>query len=192
MYRAIVLALSLLIGIVHTASNEGGAGNVATETDVITKTDVVSGTDLFLKNTITTVSPRYMKAHHELTKQMKNPRVQPMDYWDKVAQCETGGNWKDRGNYSGGLGIATQTWEGYGGKQFARTPAQATRYEQIIVANRISVLGFQTKNVFLTLDDRLNNRPYFRPAAGFYGWGCIKTNDYLKPHTRHHKHTKKP
>jgi len=100
-------------------------------------------------------------------------------YWKKVAQCETAGDWKDGGNWGGGLGIARSTWQGYGGHQFASHPAKATILQQIVVANRIAVLGYQT-NEFLTLDDRLNNKPFFRPAVGFNGWGCIKNNTYLK------------
>ena len=40
-------------------------------------------------------------------------------YWDKVAQCETASNWKDRGKFAGGLGIYLQTWRGFGGQEFA-------------------------------------------------------------------------
>ena len=101
-------------------------------------------------------------------------------YWKKVAQCETGQNWQDGGNWGGGLGIARSTWEGYGGKQFASHPSKATVLEQIVVANRIAVFGWQT-NEFRTLDDKLNNKPFYRPAVGFNGWGCIKNNTYLKP-----------
>ena len=102
-------------------------------------------------------------------------------YWTKVAQCETSQNWKDRGNFSGGLGIAQSTWEGYGGLDFGRHPYDATVLEQIVVANRIAVFGYQTKNGFMTIEDRTNNTPFFRPAVGFNGWGCIKHNSYLKP-----------
>jgi hypothetical protein len=101
-------------------------------------------------------------------------------YWDKVAQCETRSDWKDRGKFAGGLGIYIQTWRGYGGQEFAPKQWLATRDEQIIVANRIALHGYQT-NEFLTLDDKLANRPFFRPPAGFLGWGCIKNNKYLKP-----------
>jgi hypothetical protein len=100
-------------------------------------------------------------------------------YWKKVAQCETAQNWQDGGNWGGGLGIARSTWEGYGGKQFASHPSKATVLEQIVVANRIAVFGWQT-NEFRTLDDKLNNKPFYRPAVGFNGWGCIKNNTYLK------------
>lgn len=101
------------------------------------------------------------------------------EYWKKVAWCETHGDWKNGGYYSGGLGIAQSTWEGYGGLEFAKHPYEATQFEQIVVANRIAVLGYQTKQ-YRTLDDKLNNKPFYRPAAGFSGWGCIKHNKYLK------------
>jgi hypothetical protein len=101
-------------------------------------------------------------------------------YWKKVAQCETGQDWQDGGNWGGGLGIATSTWKAYGGKQFASHPSKATVLQQIVVANRIAIFGWQT-NEFITLDDRLNGKTFFRPAVGFYGWGCIKNNKYLHP-----------
>jgi hypothetical protein len=100
-------------------------------------------------------------------------------YWKKVAQCETGNNWKNGGYYSGGLGMAHSTWVGYGGLEFAKHPYQATMLEQIVVANRVAVFGYQTSE-FLTLDDRLNNKPFYRPAVGFKGWGCIKNHTYLQ------------
>ena len=122
-------------------------------------------------------------AQLELNKQMKNPKVPSLKYWDKVAWCETHRNWKDGGNWAGGLGIARSTWIGYGGRDFASVPNKATRIEQIVIANRIAVFGHQTKNVYMTLDDKLNNKPFFRPRAGFNGWGCIK-NYIGKPKPR--------
>ena len=101
-------------------------------------------------------------------------------YWDKVAQCETRSDWQDRGHHAGGLGIALPTWRGFGGQEFAPKQWLATRLEQIVVANRIALHGYQTKE-FLTFDDKLANRPFFRPPSGFMGWGCIKNNKYLKP-----------
>jgi len=102
-----------------------------------------------------------------------------IDYWKKVAQCETAQNWKNGGYYSGGLGMAQSTWEGYGGTDFGKHPYNASILEQIVVANRVAVLGWQTHE-FRTLDDKLNNRPFYRPSVGFSGWGCIKHNSYLK------------
>jgi nucleoid-associated protein YgaU len=59
--------------------------------------------------------------------------------WDAVAQCESGGNWGiNTGNgYSGGLQFAPGTWAGNGGRQYAGNAHQATREQQIAVAERV-------------------------------------------------------
>ena len=59
--------------------------------------------------------------------------------WDDLARCESGGNWAiNTGNgYYGGLQFSLATWQGYGGAAFAAYPYQATRDEQIIVAERL-------------------------------------------------------
>jgi nucleoid-associated protein YgaU len=63
----------------------------------------------------------------------------PASAWDKVAQCESGGNWADdTGNgYYGGLQFAASTWRGYGGDAFAPRADEASRSEQIEIANRV-------------------------------------------------------
>jgi hypothetical protein len=103
-----------------------------------------------------------------------NPKPIPPDtFWDRLAWCETHGNWQNGGNWAGGLGIARSTWKRWGGHEFARTPDKATREEQIIVANRVAIFGWQSKDSYLTLDDRVNNRPHFRKPVGFNGWGAL-------------------
>ncbi len=59
--------------------------------------------------------------------------------WDAVAQCETGQNWATNSvpGYSGGLGFANQYWGAFGGTQYSKLPFQATREQQIAVAQRI-------------------------------------------------------
>ena len=59
--------------------------------------------------------------------------------WDRVAQCESGGNWKiNTGNgFQGGLQFTPTTWSGFGGREFAATANQATREQQIVVAERV-------------------------------------------------------
>jgi LysM repeat protein len=56
--------------------------------------------------------------------------------WDRLAQCESGGNWGiSTGNgYSGGLQFAQGTWRANGGSGSAHN---ASRSEQIRVAERI-------------------------------------------------------
>lgn len=54
--------------------------------------------------------------------------------WDRVAQCESGGNWHiNTGNgFHGGLQFTLGTWHSNGG---AGLPEKASREEQIRVAN---------------------------------------------------------
>jgi len=64
-----------------------------------------------------------------------------MAKWQKVAQCEEGGNWHVRGPiYSGGLGITEVNWMAYGGwiygAEYAATPA-----EQVAIAIKIQALN---------------------------------------------------
>jgi LysM repeat protein len=56
--------------------------------------------------------------------------------WDKLAQCESTGNWSiNTGNgFSGGLQFTPSTWRAFGGKGMAH---HASREEQIVVAERV-------------------------------------------------------
>lgn len=58
--------------------------------------------------------------------------------WDRIARCESGGNWHiNTGNgYFGGLQFNLASWRANGGRDFAARPDQATREQQITVANR--------------------------------------------------------
>ncbi|HET9879217.1 MAG TPA: transglycosylase family protein [Candidatus Limnocylindria bacterium] len=78
------------------------------------------------------------------------PRAPPApvgdDVWDRLAQCESGGNWAiNTGNgYYGGLQFSHGTWLAYGGGAYAEYPHQATREEQIAVAERLrAARGYQ-------------------------------------------------
>jgi hypothetical protein len=58
--------------------------------------------------------------------------------WDGIARCETGGNWSMHGSsFSGGLGFYNGTWSAFGGRQFAANAGDASREEQIVVAERV-------------------------------------------------------
>lgn len=59
--------------------------------------------------------------------------------WDKLAQCESGGNWHiNTGNgYYGGIQFNKQTWDAYGGDQYAAYPHQASREQQIAIASKV-------------------------------------------------------
>jgi resuscitation-promoting factor RpfB len=56
--------------------------------------------------------------------------------WDRLAECESGGNWSiNTGNgFYGGLQFTLSTWRAYGGTGM---PHEASREEQIAVAERV-------------------------------------------------------
>jgi hypothetical protein len=116
--------------------------------------------------------------HPELAAQLKTRKAGSIRFWEAVSWCETNHNWNNGGYFSGGLGMAQSVWINYGGKQFGSRPSRATKQEQIVIANRVAFFGFQTKNIFMNLDDKANNKPFFRPAVGWrslknWGRGCI-------------------
>jgi len=63
--------------------------------------------------------------------------------WEYIAECESGGRWdyppvtNSSGTYSGGLMIGHRWWPLLGGTDFAPEPWQATRAEQIHIAEKI-------------------------------------------------------
>lgn len=61
------------------------------------------------------------------------------DRWDELAACETGGDWTtNTGNgFYGGLQFAASTWASMGGLDYAPTADQATREQQIDVAEKV-------------------------------------------------------
>ena len=68
------------------------------------------------------------------------PSVSGGGVWDALAQCETGGNWSHptvSGGFSGGLMFHSGTWNAMGGRAYAPTAAQASRSQQIAVAERV-------------------------------------------------------
>jgi hypothetical protein len=160
---AITLSATTAFGAITTGGNEPEA---STTTVVITVP----------VPTVQTTSVKMM--HPELQAQLKTRKAGSIKFWEAVSWCETNHKWNDGGYYAGGLGIAQSTWKGYGGWEFAKTAKKATKEQQITVANRIAFFGYQTTDEYITLDDRQNNKPFFRPAQGWrnmkkWGIGCV-------------------
>ncbi|MBC7270908.1 MAG: transglycosylase family protein [Streptomyces sp.] len=80
--------------------------------------------------------------------------------WDAVAQCESGGNWSiNTGNgYYGGLQFSASTWAAYGGTQYASTADQASKAQQIEIAEK--VLAGQGKGAWPVCGVNLSSTPY--------------------------------
>ncbi|GAA1617580.1 hypothetical protein GCM10009789_84420 [Kribbella sancticallisti] len=59
--------------------------------------------------------------------------------WDRIAECESGGNWStNTGNgYYGGLQFSHQTWVAYGGDAYADNAHQASKAQQIAIAEKV-------------------------------------------------------
>ena len=85
--------------------------------------------------------------------------------WDKLAQCESSGNWAiNTGNgFGGGLQFTPSTWHAFGGEGRAE---DASRVEQIVVAER--VLAKQGWGAWPACSRKLGLRgttpPKFKPA----------------------------
>ncbi|MET7767926.1 transglycosylase family protein [Nocardia sp. NPDC005366] len=68
-----------------------------------------------------------------------NASAAPDSDWDRLAQCEAGGNWGiNTGNgFQGGLQFSPSTWKAHGGQEYAASANQASREEQIVVAEKV-------------------------------------------------------
>ncbi|MER7049480.1 LysM peptidoglycan-binding domain-containing protein [Streptomyces jumonjinensis] len=80
--------------------------------------------------------------------------------WDAVAQCESGGNWSiNTGNgYYGGLQFSASTWAAYGGTAYAATADQASKAQQIEIAEK--VLAGQGKGAWPSCGVGLSSAAY--------------------------------
>lgn len=67
------------------------------------------------------------------------PAVTDGSVWDRLAQCESTGNWSiNNGNgFSGGLQFTRSTWAAYGGTRYAPEAWMATREQQIDIAKNV-------------------------------------------------------
>jgi uncharacterized protein YabE (DUF348 family) len=86
-------------------------------------------------------SPRIVRVgtNDDVEPESTAPAVDDGGVWDRLVQCEATGNWAiNTGNgYYGGLQFDRQTWNAYGGDEYAELPHQASREEQIAVATRL-------------------------------------------------------
>ncbi|MEU0530818.1 resuscitation-promoting factor [Amycolatopsis tolypomycina] len=85
------------------------------------------------------ITPAKPKITRVGTKKPADPPIGDSSSWDRIAQCESGGNWSiNTGNgYYGGLQFDKRTWDAYGGDQYAELPSQATKAQQIAIAEKV-------------------------------------------------------
>lgn len=60
--------------------------------------------------------------------------------WEAISMCESSGRWHIDSTYDGGLQFHPDTWLGFGGGEFARYAWQATKWQQIAIAERVLVV----------------------------------------------------
>jgi nucleoid-associated protein YgaU len=86
--------------------------------------------------------------------------------WDRLAQCESGGNWHiNTGNgFYGGLQFTAGTWSAYGGQRYAARADLATREQQIAVASKVA--RGQTWNAWPTCSRKAGLRGAAPTASG--------------------------
>lgn len=79
------------------------------------------------------------KVVHVGTKSKPEPSVSNSGLWDKIAECESSGDWStNSGNgYYGGLQFDNPTWQSNGGGKYAPRADKASKAEQIEVANKV-------------------------------------------------------
>ena len=86
----------------------------------------------------------------------------PDAYWDRMAVCETGGNWQHYpgSKWSGGLGMYTPEWLAITNGVYGPSAGHASRETQIEVANQWVVKYGGTY------------------GGGLSGWGCLSQVGY--------------
>ena len=112
----------------ETVTQEGSDGEQVT-TYRVTVTD---GVETAREKVSTTVTREPVATHVTV-----GTKERPLDgVWDKLAQCEAGGNWAiNSGNgYYGGLQFSASTWRAYGGTGL---PHQHSREQQIAIAEKV-------------------------------------------------------
>lgn len=125
-------------------------------------------TPIILMVLITTVSLLLFtpSVSHASDTHSKYKGVMTDDWYDRLARCETGGNWKhSTRSYTGGLGIYRGTWQRWSNSSSAKGK---TAMQQVKVADAIAFKGHTEPD-----------GEYVYPV-GVFGWGCVKNNAVLK------------
>jgi hypothetical protein len=125
--------LLLILGTYDTQPQHRSASEITAPTTTVPFPDFPT-LDAFL----TSVAPTTTTATRQAT-----PTPIEGNIWDALAYCESGGRWDtNTGNgYGGGLQFAHSpaysTWRAFGGLEFSPHPWEATRDQQITVAERV-------------------------------------------------------
>lgn len=82
--------------------------------------------------------PEVVAAAVEAPRAAAAPSAATGSVWDRLAVCEAGGNWASTvGLYEGGLQFHPDTWDAYKPAGYPEAAYQASRDQQILVAERV-------------------------------------------------------
>ncbi|PRX49980.1 uncharacterized protein YabE (DUF348 family) [Prauserella shujinwangii] len=120
----------------EVVEDEGTPGEKVVTYRVTKKNDQEVAREKLSEKVIKKAEPKVVRVG---TKEPPQPQISDAEVWDALAQCESSGNWSiNTGNgYYGGLQFNKQTWDAYGGEQYAAYPHQATREQQIAIATKL-------------------------------------------------------
>jgi hypothetical protein len=153
LYSLVLLSI-LLSGCGVAAASQGADAPITSTTIVITTPDVAAAEAAIAESIGQHIAAVEEQKQREAAAAAKataartpsaSPNYDPGDgsRWDRLAQCEAGGNWAtNTGNgFGGGLQFMHQrsysTWLSYGGGEFAPHPWEASREQQIVIAERV-------------------------------------------------------
>jgi hypothetical protein len=80
---------------------------------------------------------RYLYRSGQLTPPQPVTPTTPYGVWDRLAECESGGNWATNAYHDGGLQFLPSTWTAYKPASYPAFAYQATREQQIVVGMRL-------------------------------------------------------
>ncbi len=123
-------------GVLTPQPPSGTAANSATST---TRSAPSATSTIATTAPKTTVSPSSKTPEAAGGNTVAAPGLADSRVWDALAQCESGGNWAiNTGNgLYGGLQLDRGAWLSNGGAAYALLPSDATRQQQILIAEKV-------------------------------------------------------
>jgi hypothetical protein len=109
--------------------------------DVVQAAEMAGVDPVRLEEALVTVGESDPKRYLYNSGELAPPRpvlgATPSSIWDRLAACESGGNWHIDAYHDGGLQFLPSTWLAYGGGQYARYAYLASREQQIAIAQKV-------------------------------------------------------
>jgi len=149
-FIGVVIGISVVSAVLAISAEAAGidkkesAVSVSTENSVVVS-EVIPTTTIVEEVPTTTsttvyVAPVVVNSPRPEKQIMVEPNYPaPNSVWDAIAQCESGGDWSINtgSGYYGGVQFAPGTWLNMGGGDYAPFASEATREQQIQIAERV-------------------------------------------------------